>query len=69
MKKNKINSVEETLAKYKIKSLDHAKEICQSKGIDVEKIVKGIQPIAFENAVLAYTLGVAIAILKNEKTI
>ena len=69
MKKTKTNLVNDVLKKYKIKDLDHAKEICKSKGIDVEKIVKGIQPIAFENAVQAYTLGVAIAILKNEKTI
>ena len=39
-----------------------------SKGIDCDKIVKGIQPIAFENAVWAYTLGVALAIKKGVKT-
>ena len=39
-----------------------------SKGIDVDKIVKGIQPIAFENAVWAYTLGAAIALKKEAKS-
>ena len=37
------------------------------KGIDVDAIVKGIQPIAFENAVWAYTLGAAIALKKEAK--
>ena len=42
--------------------------ICLDKGIDVEKIVKGIQPIAFDNAVWAYTVGAAIAIKSGVKT-
>ncbi len=46
-------------------SLEEARDLCLSKGIDVEKIVKGVQPIAFENAVWAYTLGCAIAIKKG----
>ena len=66
--KKETNLVSSVLKKYKIKDLNHAKEICLSKGIGVESVVKGVQPIAFENAVMAYTLGVAIAILKNEKT-
>ncbi|NLT18396.1 MAG: hypothetical protein BWX72_01099 [Firmicutes bacterium ADurb.Bin080] len=45
-----------------ISGLEEAKNICLQKGIDVEKIVKGIQPIAFENAVWAYTVGCAYAI-------
>ncbi|MEG1980405.1 MAG: GGGtGRT protein, partial [Victivallaceae bacterium] len=49
------------LKKYGIASLEEAREICLAKGVDVEKIVKGIQPIAFENAVWAYTVGAAIA--------
>ena len=57
------------LKKYGIESLEKAKEICNSKGIDVEGVVKGIQPIAFDNAVWAYTLGVAIAIVKGERSI
>ena len=58
----KQTGIEETLKKYDIKSLDEAKSICQNAGIDVEKIVKGVQPICFDNAVKAYELGVAIAI-------
>ena len=56
------------LKKYGIESLEKAREICLSKGIDVEGVVKGIQPIAFDNAVWAYTLGIAIAIIRGEKS-
>ena len=56
------------LPEYGFKSLEEARELCLSKGIDVDKIVKGIQPIAFENAVWAYTLGCAIALKKGTKT-
>ena len=55
------------LAEYGMSSLEDAREICLAKGIDVEKIVKGVQPIAFENAVWAYTLGTAVAIKKDCK--
>ena len=61
----KINSV---LKENGIGSLEEAKEICTKKGIDVEAIVKGIQPIAFENAVWAYTVGAAIALKSGVKT-
>ena len=57
--------IEACLKDYGISSLEDAKELCLSKGIDVEKIVKGVQPIAFENAVWAYTLGTAVAIKKG----
>ena len=50
------------LAKYGFKSLEEVRELCHSKGVDIEKIVKGVQPIAFENAVWAYTLGAGIAL-------
>ena len=46
-------------------SLEEARDLCLSRGIDVESIVKGVQPIAFENAVWAYTLGAAIALKKG----
>ncbi len=62
---DKINSV---LKENGIASLEEAKEICAQKGIDVEKIVRGIQPIAFDNAVWAYTVGAAIAIKSGVKT-
>ena len=55
-------------AKYGIKDLDEAREICLAHGIDVEKIVKGVQPICFDNAVWAYTLGVAIGLKEGVKT-
>ncbi len=61
----KLNKV---LPEYGFKSLEDAKALCDSKGINVEEIVKGIQPIAFENAVWAYTLGAAIAIQKGAKS-
>ncbi|MBP0979790.1 MAG: GGGtGRT protein [Oscillospiraceae bacterium] len=63
----RMAKIQETLVKYEIKDLEQAREICLSKNIDVNKIVKDVQPIAFENAVWAYTLGVAIAIKTNCK--
>ena len=51
----------EVLAKYDIKSIEECREICQAKGFDPYKIVEGIQPIFFENAKWAYTVGCAIA--------
>lgn len=58
----KINAC---LKEYGINNIDETRDICLEKGIDVEAIVKGVQPIAFENAVWAYTLGTAIAIKKG----
>lgn len=56
------------LKKYDISDLQEAKNICLEKNIFPEKIVKSIQPIAFENAVWAYTLGCAIAIKAKAKS-
>ncbi len=53
------------LAKYDIKSIEECREICQAKGFDPYKIVEGIQPICFENAKWAYTVGCAIALKKG----
>lgn len=61
----RINQIENALAKYGIKSCEEAKAICDEKGIDVYNIVKQIQPICFENACWAYTVGAAIAIKKG----
>jgi len=61
----RINQIIPVLEKYGMKSLEEAKEICQTYGVDVGTIVRGIQPICFENAVWAYTLGAAIAIKKG----
>lgn len=63
----RIKKIEKCLAEYGFKSLDEVRDFCLSKGVDVETIVKGIQPIAFENAVWAYTLGCGIAIKKDCK--
>lgn len=54
----------EVLAQYDIKSIEECRDICQAKGFDPYKIVEGIQPICFENAKWAYTVGCAIAIKK-----
>ena len=54
-----------TLKEYGISSIDECKEICDAKGIDPYKIVEETQPIAFENAKWAYTVGAAIAIKKG----
>ena len=64
----RIAKIEEAMAKYGIASLEDAQKICLDKGIDVDAIVRGIQMIAFENAIWAYTLGAAIAIKKGCKT-
>ena len=64
----RIAKIEKALKEYGIESLEAARDLCLSKGIDVDKIVRGVQPIAFDNAVWAYTLGAAIAIKKNSKS-
>ena len=52
---------------YKRQTLDDCRQMLLDKGIDVEAIVKGVQPICFENAVWAYTLGTAIAVKRGLK--
>ncbi len=64
----RIDKLNRELAQLGFESLEQAAELCKSRGIDVEKIVKGVQPIAFENAVWAYTLGCAIAIKSGVKS-
>ncbi|MBR5624169.1 GGGtGRT protein [bacterium] len=63
----RIGQITPVLEKYGMKTLEEANELCLSKGIDVAAIVRGIQPICFENACWAYTLGAAIAIKKGCK--
>ena len=53
------------LKEYGISSIEECKEICDAAGIDVYHLIEGIQPICFENAKWAYTVGAAIAIKKN----
>ena len=64
----RIAQIEPFLKENGFDCLEDAKALCQSKGIDVESIVKGVQTIAFENAVWAYTLGAALAIKSGVKT-
>lgn len=64
----RIEKIQKYLSEYGIASLEEAKEICDAKGINVAEIVHSIQPIAFDNAVWAYTVGAAIAIKKGCKT-
>ena len=62
---DKINSV---LAQYGIASVEECRDICKAAGFDPYDIVKGIQPICFENACWAYCVGAAIALKKGVKT-
>ena len=62
---DKINGV---LKQYGIESVEACREMCQAKGFDPYEIVKNIQPICFENACWAYTVGAAIAMKKSVKT-
>jgi hypothetical protein len=67
-KERRMAKIEKCLAEYGLASLEDARDLCLSKGIDVEKIVKGVQPIAFENATWAYTLGCAIGLKTGVKS-
>lgn len=58
----RIAKIEKCLAEYGFSSLEEMKAYTVEKGLDVDSIVRSIQPIAFENAVWAYTLGAAIAL-------
>ena len=53
------------IKEYGINSVEECAEVCKSKGLDIYKLVEGIQPICFENAKWAYTVGCAIAIKKG----
>src|SRR5512136_1773382 len=63
----RIPQIEKVLKQYGIKSLEEAKQMTDAKGVDVYTIVKGIQPICFENVCWAYILGAAIALKKGQK--
>ena len=56
------------LKEYGMNTLEDARDLALAHGINVEEIVKGVQPIAFDNAVWAYTLGVALALKKGVKS-
>jgi len=61
----RIDQITPVLEQYGMKTCEDAKAVCDEKGIDVQELVKSIQPIAFENALWAYTVGAAIAIKKG----
>ena len=67
-KERRMAKIEKCLAEYGLGSLEEARDLCLSKGVDAAKIVKGIQGIAFENACWAYTLGCAIGLKTGVKT-
>lgn len=64
----RIDQINKTLKEYGIASIEEAKEICDKYGINVYDLVKSIQPICFENACWAYTVGAAIALKQNAKS-
>lgn len=64
----RIDKVNKALNENGIASLEEAKKICDDAGVDPQKIVKSVQPIAFENAGWAYIAGSAIAIKKGITT-
>jgi hypothetical protein len=63
----RIDQILPLLKKYGINSVEECKDVCAAKGLDVMDMVAKIQPICFENAKWAYTVGAAIAIKKGEK--
>ena len=64
----RINQITPVLAEYGISSVEECLDICKEKGFNPYDIVAGVQPISFENARWAYTVGAAIAIKKGVKT-
>ena len=61
----KIDKINGVLAQYGLNSVEECREICTTKGFDPYEIVKGIQPIAFEDVAWAYCVGAAIALKKG----
>ena len=67
-KERRMPKIEACLKENGMSSLEEAAEVCKVAGVDIEALVKGVQPIAFENAVWAYTLGAAIGIKRKVKS-
>ena len=61
----RIDNINKVLNSYGIKDIEEAKKITEDAGLDVYSLIKGIQPICFENACWAYITGAAIAIRKG----
>ena len=66
-KERRMPKINICLAEHGFNTLEDARDLCLEKGINVEDIIKGVQPIAFDNAIWAYTLGTAIALKKGVK--
>lgn len=64
----RIGAVEAFLNMYGISSLGEAGKICADAGIDVFSIVRGVQPICFDDACYAYLVGAAAALKSSAKT-
>ena len=64
----RINQITPVLAEYGIGSIEECLDICKEYGFNPYDLVQGVQPIAFENAGWAYTMGAAIAIKKGVKS-
>ncbi|MBE6969395.1 MAG: GGGtGRT protein [Ruminococcaceae bacterium] len=64
----RIDKITAVLAEYGLASVEECRELCKERGFDPYEIVKGVQPIAFENAGWAYCVGAAIALKQNVKT-
>ena len=62
----RIDQINKVLAEYGISSLEEAEQITKDKGLNIYDQVRAIQPICFENACWAYTLGAALAIKKGQ---
>ena len=63
----RVEKINAALKEYGIKSIEECREITLAAGVDCDKIVRETQPICFENAVWAYTVGAAIALKKGCK--
>ena len=63
----RIDQINKVISQYGISSVEECETICKNAGLDVYAMVKKIQPICFENACWAYTVGAAIAIKKGAK--
>jgi len=61
----RIGQITPVLNKYDMQTLEEARDLCLARGVDVAEIVRAIQPICFDNACWAYTLGAAIAVRKG----
>ncbi|MBQ5933083.1 MAG: GGGtGRT protein, partial [Lachnospiraceae bacterium] len=63
----RIDQINKVISQYGISSIEECETICKNAGLDVYAMVKKIQPICFENACWAYTVGAAIAIKKGAR--